>query len=106
MLHQQLLQQQLATEQKQKNPAFNELPMHIMSTLDNMAFGIAQEEQKDSFEIKKRMVENINKLAPADIEYLKSQMEVLIQISVHQNEKITNENVDQSFVSFLIRLFY
>jgi hypothetical protein len=106
MLHQQLLQQQLATEQKPKEPVFNSLPMHVISTLDNMAFGISQEENKDSFEVKKIMVENINKLTPADVEYLKTQMEILIEKSVHQNEKITKDNVDKNFISFLIRLYY
>ena len=106
MLHEQLLQQQLTSTQKEKEPVFNTLPMSIISTLDNMAFGIAQKEEMDSFEVKTKMVENINKLAPADVEYLKKNMVELLHRSVENNETITNENVDMSFVNFLIRLYY
>jgi len=106
MLHQQLLQQQLASEQKPKEPVFNSLPTHIMSTLDNMAFGIAQKENLDSFEVKSKMVNNINKLSPADVEYLKKQMNELIHRSVEEQEILNNDNVEKNFISFLIRLYY
>lgn len=106
MLHQQLLQQRLASEQKPKEPVFNTLPIHIISTLDNMAFGIAQSENLDSFEVKTKMVQNINKLSPGDVEYLKNNMSELIERSVHNQETITDKNVDRNFISFLIRLYY
>ncbi len=106
MLHQQLLQQQLSSSQKEKEPVFNTLPMHIISTLDNMAFGIAQKEGLDSFEVKTKMVNNINKLSPGDVEYMKKQMNELIHKSVEEKESITNDNVDKNFISFLIRLYY
>lgn len=105
MLHEQLLQQQLSSHKTQE-PVFNTLPIHIISTLDNMAFGIAQKEGLDSFTVKTKMVENINKLAPADVEYLKNQLSELIQRSVQENETITDDNVDKNFISFLIRLYY
>ena len=82
------------------------MPRHIIATLDDMAFGIAQQEGEDSYDVKMRMVENINKLAPADVEYLKEQLSILIDKSVHQNETIDDNNVDKDFVSFLIRLYY
>jgi len=87
-------------------PAFGTLPSHIITTLDGMAFGIAQKENLDSFEVKQKMVSNINKLAPADIEYLKTQMSILVDKSVHNNETIDDNNVDKDFISFLIRLYY
>lgn len=80
--------------------------MHIITTLDDMAFGISQQEGEDSFTVKQRMVENINKLAPQDVDYLKEQMAILIDKSVHQNETIDDNNVDKDFITFLIRLYY
>ena len=82
------------------------MPPHIVTTLDNMAFGIAQKEELDSFEVKQKLVENINKLAPGDLDYLVEQMSLLIEKSVHQNEAIDDNNVDKSFITFLIKLYY
>jgi len=104
LLHQQLLQQQLLQESNKS--LFNELPQHIISTLDNMAFGIAQKENTDSFDIKQKLVANINKLTPSDIDYLINQMSILIDKSVNNEETITDENVEKDFISFLIRLYY
>jgi len=105
MLHEQLLQQQLAASQNnEKN--FNTLPSHVMTTLDNMAFGIAQKEELDSFEVKQKLVANINKLAAQDMKYLIDQMSMLIEKSSQDNETISDKNVEKEFISFLIRLFY
>ncbi len=104
MLHEQLLQQQLSSQSD--TPSFNTLPPHIISTLDNMAFGIAQKEDLDSFDVKQKLVTNINKLAPADIKYLEDQMLMLIDKSVNQEEEISDKNVDKEFITFLIRLYY
>jgi len=71
-----------------------------------MAFGIAQEENLDSFDVKQKLVENINKLSQGDVEYLTEQMSLLIDKSVHQNESIDDTNVDKSFITFLIKLYY
>ena len=71
-----------------------------------MAFGIAKKEELDSFEVKERLVKNVNRLAPSDLEYLISQMEMLIHKSSHENEVIDDNTVDKNFVTFLIRLYY
>ena len=71
-----------------------------------MAFGIAQKEEMDAYDVKQKLVANINKLAPLDLEYLTTQMSILIGKSVHENEEISDKNVDKEFVSFLIRLYY
>jgi len=105
MLHEQLLQQQLAASQNSE-PNFNTLPTHIMTTLDNMAFGIAQKEELDSYEVKQNLVSNINKLGPNDMQYLIDQISMLIEKSVQKNETISDKNVEKEFISFLIRLFY
>jgi hypothetical protein len=105
MLHEQLLQQQLAASQNSE-PNFNTLPSHIMTTLDNMAFGIAQKEDLDSFEVKQKLVVNVNRLSGPDMKYLVDQMSMLIEKSSQENETISDKNVDKEFVSFLIRLFY
>jgi len=105
MLHEQLLQQQLAASQNSE-PNFNTLPSHVMTTLDNMAFGIAQKEDLDSFEVKQKLVANINKLGSTDMKYLVDQMSMLIEKSSQDNETISDKNVDKEFVTFLIRLFY
>jgi len=105
MLHEQLLQQQLAASQNSE-PNFNTLPSHIMTTLDNMAFGIAQKEELDSYEVKQNLVSNINKLGSADMQYLIDQISMLIEKSVQENEPISDKNVEKEFISFLIRLFY
>ena len=86
--------------------AFNNLPPHIISTLDNMAFGIAQKENTNAFDIKQKLVANINKLSQTDLDYLITQISILIEKSVHENEEINDKNVDKNFVSFLIRLYY
>jgi len=71
-----------------------------------MAFGIAQKEELDSYDVKQKLVENINKLSTEDFDYLQSQMEMLVQKSVQESEEIDDKNVEKSFVSFLIRLYY
>ena len=71
-----------------------------------MAYGIAQKEELDSYEVKQRLVKNINKLAPQDLNYLVQQMSILIDKSVNQNESIDDNNVEKDFVSFLIKLYY
>ena len=71
-----------------------------------MAFGIAQKEDTDAYDVKQKLVANVNKLAPADLEYLTTQMSMLIEKSVHEDEEISDKNVDKNFVSFLIRLYY
>ena len=82
------------------------MPSHIITTLDNMAFGIAQKEELDSYEVKQKLVENINKLTAQDLAYLELQMNNLIEKSVHDNETIDDNNVEKDFISFLIRLYY
>lgn len=77
-----------------------------MTTLDNIAFGIAQKEALEAFEVKQKVVENIDRLSAEDLDYLQTQMEMLIQKSVHDEEEIDDKNVDKNFVSFLIRLYY
>jgi len=104
LLHQQLLQQQLAQESNKSS--FNEMPQNIISTLDNMAYEIAQKEDLDSFDVKQKLVTNINKLVDKDVEYLVNQMSILIDKSVHEEESITDKNVEKDFISFLIRLYY
>ncbi|MDC0933124.1 hypothetical protein OAR97_04685 [Arcobacteraceae bacterium] len=71
-----------------------------------MAFGIAQKEGLDSYEVKKKLVENINKLSSEDVKYLALEMDNLIHKSVQENETIDDNNVEKDFVSFLIRLYY
>jgi len=71
-----------------------------------MAFGIAQKEELEAYEVKQKLVTNVNKLAPQDLEYLKSQMELLIHRSVQEDEEINDNNVEKDFISFLIRLYY
>jgi len=71
-----------------------------------MAFGIAQKEELDSYEVKEKMVTNIDKLSLKDLEYLESQLELLIHKSVQENESIDDKNVEKDFISFLIRLYY
>jgi len=71
-----------------------------------MAFGIAQKEELDAYEVKQKLVTNVNKLSPQDLEYLKSQMELLIHRSVQEEEEINDNNVEKDFISFLIRLYY
>jgi len=71
-----------------------------------MAFGIAQKEELDSYEVKQKFVENVNKLSAEDLKYLESQMENLIHRSVQDNEAIDDNNVEKNFITFLIRLYY
>ena len=71
-----------------------------------MAFGISVKEDMDAYDIKQTLVANINKLSPQDLDYLVTQMSMLIEKSVHENEEISDKNVDKNFVSFLIKLYY
>jgi len=104
MLHQQLLQQQLDSAPTQ--PKFNSLPPHIITTLDNMAHGIATKEELDSYEVKQKMVSNINNLTDQEFKYLEDQMGMLIERSVHENETMDDKTVEKDFITFLIRLYY
>jgi hypothetical protein len=71
-----------------------------------MAYGIAQKEELDSYEVKKKLVSNVNKLAPQDLNYLVTQMSLLIDKSVNQNEDIDDNTVEKDIISFLIKLYY
>lgn len=71
-----------------------------------MAFGIAQKEELDSYEVKQKLVENVNKLSSEDVKYLELQLETLIHRSVQDNETIDDNNVEKNFITFLIRLYY
>lgn len=102
MLHQQLLQQQLVSEQNKS--IFNSLPTHVISTLDNICYGIATKENLDNFDVKQKLVNNINRLLEKDVEYLVEQISLLIDKS--DNEDITENNVEKDFISFLIKLYY
>jgi hypothetical protein len=82
------------------------LPINIISTLDNIAYGIAQKENLDSMNIKTKMVKKINKLSQKDTEYLVGNMAILIDKSTQQNEVIDDKNTKKEFISFLIRLYY
>ncbi len=105
ILHQQLLQQQLLNQQA-LNAVYDSLPVDIMSTLDNMAYGIAIKENLDPMSVKTKMVNNINKLPQKEAEYLVSNMAILIHKSVNDGESIDDQNTEKNFISFLIRLFY
>jgi len=105
MLHQQLLQQQLASQNISESH-YNTLPPHLISTLDNMAHGIAVKENLDAYEVKQKLVQNIDRLTENDYQYLQEQMAILINKSVHENEEITDKNVDKNFITFLIKLYY
>lgn len=78
----------------------------MRSTLDDMAYGISQKENIDSFAVKQRMVSKVNMLHENDAYFLVSQMEILINISINQEEEINDKNVNKDFVTFLLRLFY
>jgi hypothetical protein len=71
-----------------------------------MAFGIAQKENLDSYELKQKLVENINKLSSSDMKYLQVEMDNLIHKSIQEDETIDDSNVEKNFISFLIRLYY
>ncbi|MEA3354417.1 MAG: hypothetical protein U9Q33_11430 [Campylobacterota bacterium] len=71
-----------------------------------MAYGISLKEEMDSYTVKQKLVANVNKLSPKDLEYLVEQLSILIDRSVHQEESIGEDNVDRDFISFLIRLYY
>lgn len=71
-----------------------------------MAYGIAKQEELDSYEVKQKLIKNINKLAPQDLNYLVNQMSLLIDKSVNQNEAIDDNTVEKDFISFLIKLYY
>jgi len=71
-----------------------------------MAFGIAQKEELDSYEVKQKLVVNVNKLSAEDLKYLELELENLIHKSVQDNETIDDNNVEKNFITFLIRLYY
>jgi len=71
-----------------------------------MSYGISVKEGLDAFDVKQKLVSNINKLSPADIVYLEEQLSLLIDKSVHKEETIDESNVDKNFITFLIRLYY
>lgn len=71
-----------------------------------MAHGIAQKEELDSFEIKQKLVENVNKLTAANFKYLEMEMDNLIHKSIQEEETIDDKTVEKDFISFLIKLYY
>jgi len=76
---------------------------------DKRTFMLAARAEFSQFiiaDVKQKLVGNINKLSPADLEYMLNQLEMLISKSVHDNETIDDKNVDKNFITFLIRLYY
>jgi len=71
-----------------------------------MAYGIAQKEDLDAYDVKQKLVANINKLPQNEVDYLIEQMSILINKSVHEGEEISDKNVQKEFISFLIKLYY
>jgi hypothetical protein len=105
ILHNQLLQQQIATE-KEKRSIYNSLTADISSTLDDIAFGISQKENLDAFMVKQRMVSKINMLREEHALYLVENMAILIDKSTQKKETIDDKNVSKEFLTFLINLYY
>lgn len=104
ILHEKLLQQQLSNTPRESN--YDTIPIHIVTTLDEMSYGIGIKESLDTYSVKQKMVENINRLSPMDLDYLIQQMSILIDKSVNNHESIDENNVDKNFINFLIRLYY
>ncbi len=100
-----MLQQQLSSQQA-TSTHYDALPEDIVSTLDNMAFGIAQKENLDAMTVKNNLVRNINKLTDNQAEFLVASMAILIDKSTQQNITIDDTNTQREFISFLITLYY
>jgi len=81
------------------------LPIDIRSTLDNMAYQLAQYDSLNPMDIKIKMVNNINKLSTSKTEYLVSNMTTLIDKSLNKGETIDDKNTQKEFISFLLSLF-
>lgn len=105
ILHNKLLQQQIAAEQERVS-IYNSLPVDIRGTLDDMAFGIAQKENLEPFKVKQKMVNKVNMLHEERAIYLVENLAILIEKSTQQNEEISDKNVQKDFVTFLINLYY
>jgi hypothetical protein len=105
ILHNQLLQQQIANE-KERTSIYNSLPIDIRTTLDDMAFGIAQKDNLEPFMVKQRMVSKVNMLLDEKAIFLVENMAILIEKSVQQNEQIDDKNVTKDFLTFLVNLYY
>jgi hypothetical protein len=71
-----------------------------------MAFGIAQKEGLEAFMVKQKMVSKVNMLPEEKAIYLVENMAILIHKSTQEGEEISDQNVTQEFVSFLINLYY
>lgn len=71
-----------------------------------MAYGIAIKEDLDPFIVKQRMVSKLNMLHEEKAHYLIENMAILIHKSTQENEEISDKNVSQEFISFMINLFY
>ena len=104
-MHRTLLNHKIALE-KEKNSIYNSLPPDIRLTLDTMALGIANKEELDVMEVKKKMVNKINNLSEQEAYYLVANMAELIHKSTQEEQKIDSNNVGKDFISFLIRLYY
>jgi hypothetical protein len=71
-----------------------------------MAYGIAIKENLEPFIIKQRMVSKLNMLREEKAHYLIENMAILIHKSTQEQEEISDKNVSQEFISFMISLFY
>jgi hypothetical protein len=88
------------------NPNYDSIPIDIRTTLDDMAFGIAQKENLDTMDVKNRFIKNVNSLTSQRAEFLVGSMAILIKKSLDDGEQITEENTQKEFISFLISLYY
>jgi hypothetical protein len=71
-----------------------------------MAHGISIKEGLKSLDIKNKMVKNINNLSQEKAKYLVSNLAILIDKSINNNETIDDSNTNKEFISFLIQLYY
>jgi len=84
------------------NDLTSQIPTNIILILKQMAVELAQRDNANEEAMLTKLNNNLSRLSATDIEYLISGINEIYQ--ANNQQKIDEDSVDKSFVSFLLRL--
>ena len=84
------------------NDLTSQIPTNIILILKQMAVELAQRDNANEEAMLTKLNNNLSRLSATDIEYLISGINEIYK--ANNQQKIDEDSVDKSFVSFLLRL--
>ena len=84
------------------NDLTSQIPTNIILILKQMAVELAQRDNANEEAMLTKLNSNLSRLSTTDIEYLISGINEIYQ--ANNQQKIDEDSVDKSFISFLLRV--